>query len=189
MLKRLGISLAALVAAAGLAFGAGQFTNFPIVGGASYCASTANGVCQVTVPAGPSVVTGLELVPADTQIAGGGPSQSVLLTMSKMNALPYQYAAPLTGTTVAVAPTTGSMVIDPAGTIAALTLTLPAATALTDGQQLAISSSQTVTALTITPGSGTTVSNSPTAITISTTATYGYKFVYNATLAKWYRLL
>ena len=75
-----------------------------------------------------------------------------------------------------------------AGTIATLTLTLPAATALQDGQILRISSSQTVTALTVTPGSGTTVSNTPTAITISATGPYGYEFVYRAANTKWYRV-
>lgn len=189
-LTRLFGLLAVALTAGSIAHAEGMFSNLPVVGGSSYCALYAGDgtTCVGTVPAGPTVVTGNERIPADTVLPNGQSPQSVRIPLAAIGALPYQYAAPLTGTTVAVAATTGSMVIDPAGTIAALTLTLPAASALVDNQTLAISSSQTITSLTLTPGSGTTVSNSPTALTISTTAAYGYKLIYRAANTKWYRL-
>lgn len=77
----------AAVAISGLAaVAAGMFPGFPIVGGASYCASsTTAGVpgtastCTSTVPAGPATITGLELIPADTQLAQGQAPQTVLI--------------------------------------------------------------------------------------------------------------
>lgn len=82
-MKRLALGVAALVACVGLAFGAGQFPNYPIVGGASYCGGYSTGptgqVCVVTVPAGPATTTGLELIPADTEIANGGQPQTVTI--------------------------------------------------------------------------------------------------------------
>lgn len=168
------------------ALAAGLWQGFPIVGGASYCGSTVNGVCSQTIAAGPSIVTGNELVPADTGLPNGQQPQTVLLSLAAINALPYQYTAPLTGTSVTVANNIGKLVIDPAGTIAALTVVMPSAPV--DGQTLSISSSNTVTALTLTPGSGQTIAQTPTAITVSTTAAYGYTFIYRAANTKWYRM-
>ncbi len=174
-----------LVAASG-AIAAGMFAGLPIVGGAAYCSSTVNAVCTNTVAAGPTIVTGNELIPADTQLTQGQNPQTVYLSMASINALPYQFETPLTGASITVANTTGSLVLAPAGTIATLTVTMPSAPM--DGQRLNISSSNTVTALTLTPGAGQTISNTPTAITISTTAAYGYTFIYRAANTNWYRL-
>ncbi len=175
---------------------AGFWNNsWPIVGGASYCAGSSTSgvpgttpVCNTTVPAGPTVLTGSELIPADTALASGRQPQSVLISMAALGTLPYQYVVPTSGSTTTVAATTGKLVLDPAGTLTSATITLPAATALVDGQQLEVSSSQTITALTVTAGSGTTISNAPTALTISTTGAYGYKFIYVTASLKWFRL-
>lgn len=193
MLKRLlGAAVGCALIASTAAYAAGYFPGFPIVGGAAYCQGTSTGtsgqVCVDNVPAGPSALTGTELLVADTGYSQGQAPQTVYVPLAALGALPTQYATPLTATSVTVLPTTGTMLLDPAGTIAALTVVFPAATSLIDGQILRIASSQTVTALTITPGTGTTVSNSPSAITISTTAPYNYEFIYKASLAKWFRL-
>lgn len=195
MLKRLkgaAVGCAALLVTSVAAYSAGYFPGFPIVGGAAYCQGTSTGVsgqvCTDNVPAGPSTLTGTELIPADTGYSQGQAPQTVYVPLAALGALPTQYATPLTGTSVTVAPTTGTMLIDPAGTIATLTVVLPVATSLIDGQVLRLASSQTVTALTLTPGTGTTVSNAPSAITISTTAPYNYEFIYKASNTKWYRV-
>lgn len=202
-LKTLG--LATVVAASVLvpvAYASGVFQGYPIVGSAAFCGSTnsqstsntvpgtlpSNSNCTTTIPAGPTALTGNELVPADTNIANGGGQETVRIPMVMVAGGAYQYAAPATGNTVTVAANVSNLVLDPAGTIATLTVALPAASALIDGQTLHISSSQTVTALTMSAGSGTSISNSPTALTISTTASYGYEFIYRAANTKWYRL-
>lgn len=188
-LTRLSGLLAAVltVSCIGAAFAGGLFNNLPQVGGAAYCALYAgDGVtCQGNVPAGPSIVTGNETVPADTNLPQGVSPQTVKLGLASLNALPYQYAQPTTGTTVTATKTTGTLLLDPAGTLAALTVTMPANPI--DGQKFSLTSSQTITALTVNTSDSSTISNSPTALTISTTASYGYRFVYRAANTKWYR--
>ncbi len=176
-----------------LAYAAGMFPGLPIVGGASYCSSysgtTAGATCNVTVPAGPTVVTGNELIPADTQLASGRQPQTVLLSMASINALPYSYVVPSASLSLfTISATTGKLIMNPAASITAVTITLPASTALVDGQTFEVSSSQVITTFTVTAGSGTTVSNAPTIITPSTTGAYGYKFIYVAAETKWFRL-
>lgn len=85
-LRFVAVTAAALVAAAPLAWAAGLFNGFPIVGGASYCDGSSvagvpgtTAVCNVTVPAGPSGLTGTEMIAAD---APGGSAQTVLIPSS-----------------------------------------------------------------------------------------------------------
>lgn len=170
----------------------GIFRNFPIVSGASYCDSYATGssgqVCASTVPAGPTGLTGNEYVGADTALAQGRNPQTVKIPSRLLGGGAIAFEAPLTGVTYTVSASTGKLLIKPAGTIAAHTIVLPAAADLLDGQTLEVTSTQTITALTVTAGSGTTVNNSPTALTPSTTAQMGYKFIYRAADTSWYRL-
>lgn len=80
MFKKIGLSVIALVAAAGIALGAGSFGLWPILGGASYCGSTGNsGVCNSTIAAGPTLLTGLETMPMDTNNAQGIQPQTILV--------------------------------------------------------------------------------------------------------------
>lgn len=99
MLKRLkgaAVGCAALAIASTALYAAGNYSMYPIVGGASFCASTVSGaggftaqgntnngnptgqgqatsgsLCAQTVPAGPPALTGTELIPMDTGGAGG----------------------------------------------------------------------------------------------------------------------
>lgn len=91
-----------------------------------------------------------------------------------------QEFAPLTGTTInGYDGKNVTMLINPAATIAALTVVLPLFP--NDGDRFTISTSQTITALTIT---GTTTS-SPTTLP----ANQGAIFVYNKTTSSWFRVL
>ena len=110
MLKRYksaAFGLGALLVAGGIAFAAGNYSMYPIVGQPSFCAATVSGaggfnaqgnvggggvtgqgqassgsLCAQTVPAGPSALTGTELIPADTQIGSGTNPQSVTIPTS-----------------------------------------------------------------------------------------------------------
>lgn len=75
----------------------------------------------------------------------------------------YAYSAPMTGATVTMTAGTETAVIAPAGTLAALTVALPACTSGYDGSIARYSSTQTITALTVNATSGT-VSNAPTTL-------------------------
>lgn len=103
---------------------------------------------------------GLSNVPAGSAVVLQAPAASG--TIAAEGVASIQYAAPLTEATVALASTTTNLIINPAGTIAALTVTLPAAS---DGKKLTFSSSQIITALTLTPAGDDTVANDVTAMT------------------------
>lgn len=195
---------AAILAALGSTFAiaAGTWSMMPIVGGASFCGATVTGtgatgtICAQTVPAGPPSLTGLELIPADTQGAGGAAPQTVTVTACQAGYGAYTVNAPAaTGFTVVIPNNTCSYIIDTtacaAGVCATGTVTMPAAPL--DGQQLYLTATATgaggtVTALTLSPAAGQTIANIPTAITASLTAPYGYRFIYRASVTRWVRL-
>ena len=180
----------------------GVFSQYPQVGniqntqnppGPAYsttCESTGNnGVCNQFQPFGPTTLTGNEYIPADTGNPGGQNPQTVTVPIILLGAGNTNYSTPLTGTTVTVAPTDSTVLVEPAGTIAALTVALPAAATLKDGQTLRVVSTQNITALTMTPGTGSTMANpGATALTVSGTTAYNYEFMYRVATAKWYRI-
>lgn len=89
-----------------------------------------------------------------------------------------QTAAPTTGQTVTVSAGISAIHINPAGTLAALTITLPSNPV--NGQHLIIGTSQILTSLTI--NGGTIVG------TLSTLALGGFAyFIYNSSATKWFR--
>lgn len=208
-LKGVAVGLAALAISSAVVYAAGNYSTYPIVGGASFCVSTVgvngqagitgqgggaagtNGAyCAQTVPAGPSILTGSELIPADTGLAGGASPQSVVVPMASLNALPLTIstvANPTPLATLNATNTTGGYIVHGSNTLTAVTVNLPPAPI--DGQQFALSSDQTITTLIVTPTtSGQTVTKTPTVLTPSTTGTYGYRFLYNAAATNWYRL-
>lgn len=195
-MKKYLLAALAMFAGTAIAFAAGLWPDFPVVGGATYCAgssSTATGTiigaitgCPNQVPAGPSIVTGNEQIPADTRLAAGANPATVLLSMASLNALPITFTSGATITSVTAAATSGGACFYHTTTITAETVTLPAAPI--DGQQFAICSNQTITTLTVSAGGSQTVSNAPTTLTISTVAPYNYRYVYRAGNTTWYRL-
>ena len=190
MLKKLGLGLFALAISAGGAFAqSGAFSQFPTVGvpADTECLSYGNNnVCNQYRPAGPTSLTGAETVPADTNVVGGG-TQTVRIPGVMFGAGATTFNAPLTGASITLTAGTSNLVLNPAGTIAALTVVLPAASTLANNQTLKIGSSQIVTALTLTGGTGTTIVGGATTIA----AAGGFELIYietNATTGIWYRL-
>lgn len=196
--RKIALAAGLVIAVPLIAFATGLFPGFPIVGGAAYCTSfvmnpitglpttTCNGP---QTPAGPTVITGNELIPADTGLASGQAPQTVLLKPAGIGAGPYQYAAPLTGASLTLTAQQRRLILEPAGTIAALTVVWPAATGLVDNQLMGLCTTQIVTALTTTAGAGTTVANAPTAllVPVATGAASCVEWVYRQTNTTWYR--
>lgn len=89
---------------------------------------------------------------------------------------------PTTGFTITVANATQSLILNPAGTLAAGTITMPATPI--DGQEVRFSSTQTVTALTVSPNAAQTISNAPTTIAPG----QGYGYIYHLATTNWFRL-
>lgn len=93
-----------------------------------------------------------------------------------------QYEVPLTGFTIQALSNASKVIINPAGVLAAGTVTMPATPF--DGMEWRLSSTQVITALTLLPSTGQTVKNAPTALA----AGAGVGYTYATTGATWYRL-
>jgi len=178
--------IATFILVPALAFAGGAFQGLPLVGGdgATNCLSFGNnGVCNQFQPAGPNDAPPLSTFPADTNVQGAGNNANpatVNIPLSLTGATVLD-AAPLTGVTITLPSGTAKLILNPAGTIAALTVVLPIAAQCLDGQEFFIYSSQTVTALTVTPGSGTTLT--PTITTV--TAAAPVKLIYSQNALAW----
>ena len=201
MMKKTLAALAFAGLAVTSAYAAGLWPDLPIVGSASYCAGSSQSAigsiigsvtgCPNTVPAGPSIVTGNEQIPADTRIANGVAPQTVLLPMASLNALPLQFVTvtnPNSPAGVSASNTSGGVVYSNTVTITSANVTLPAAPI--DGQQYAISSNRTITTLSVSAGGTASMAGNtaPTVLTASLTAPQGYRFIFNASSNSWFRL-
>jgi hypothetical protein len=96
-------------------------------------------------------------------------------------------ASPTTGGTVLLSSCISSLILTPAGALAALTLQLPTAATVfqTDGFICHVVSTQTITALTVTTTDGSSVVGAPASLT----ANIPFALQYNATNNTWYPYL
>ncbi len=92
----------------------------------------------------------------------------------------YSYQIPTNGFSLTIADRRGNYVLDPAGTLATGTITMPANPV--EGQMLCIRTSQEITGLTVSPNSGQSVAGNPTTLLAGTSFTAIYR-VANTT---WY---
>lgn len=92
----------------------------------------------------------------------------------------YQVYAPLTGATITMSAGQGRAIINPAGTIALLTVTLPSTPA--DGQIAGMSFTQIVTGLTVNAPGGATVVGPPTSAAVNN----AFRFQYQASSTSWF---
>lgn len=97
-----------------------------------------------------------------------------------------QYSTPLTGANVLVNDNNNDthLIVVPAGTIAALTITLPAKVNIRDKQTLLVNCTQIVTALTVAANGASAVNGAPTAFT----ANGFFTLKYDLTLDTWSRV-
>ena len=185
----------------GTAYAAGMWPDMPIIGGATYCAGSSQSAtgtiigaitgCPNQVPAGPTIVTGNEQIPADTRLAGGAAPQTVLVPMASLNALPITVmSAGATSPSVSAANTSGGVYFYSTATITAANVTLPPAPI--DGQQYVISADRAISALSVTVASTQTLANNGAVVSLtnSTTAAQNsnFRFIWNVATASWYRL-
>lgn len=97
----------------------------------------------------------------------------------------YSRQVPTTGFAITLSATSKTLILDPAGTLASGTITMPASPI--DGQEIRIVSTQIITALTLAGNTGQTVKNAPTTLAPSTTGPMGFAFIYDLALTTWYR--
>ena len=186
------------------AYSAGMYQTLPVIGGAAYCASaigsptgqtgitgTAGGtgagyVCGQTVPAGPALFLGSEVVPMDIYAPGTssylGGAQTALTNITQLGQGPM-----VDLTTVATAQTiplnTPFYFLDGAQG-SALTVTMPASAV--EGQiQNVVCEAATVGTLTVAANTGQTLKANPAAACV---AGVGYQWRYQASNTTWYRV-
>jgi hypothetical protein len=93
-----------------------------------------------------------------------------------------EYNAPVTGFSYTIANATNDLILKPAGTLATGAVTMPATPV--DGQVVRLSSTQIITALTVSANAGQTISAPVTTITAN-----GYaSWIYRLTDTNWYRI-
>lgn len=95
----------------------------------------------------------------------------------------YVANVPLTGFTLTMTPLQSVVSLNPAGTLAAGTIVLPAT--LVDGKTVGIYTTQTITALTL--STSNTATFTPTAVT-TLTANSHVSYVYSVAANTWYRI-
>lgn len=93
----------------------------------------------------------------------------------------FTYSAPISGATVTMAQGDQRVIIDPAGAIAALTVTLPSAPQ--DGNTVEMMTSQAITALTVNAPGGASVNGGAFMLT----ANGGASWLYRSVNTTWYR--
>jgi hypothetical protein len=209
----LAVALTAGIATA--AYAAGNWSTLPIVGSASFCASTVSGVqlpagqgsygvvpgstqgsgqsiCGQTVPAGPAALTGSELIPMDTGLANGAPPQTVVAPSNLFASGAMQV---VTGTaSVTIANGISSLVSNQStATIAAITLP----SAPMNNQVVRISNAGsgvlTITAINANTGQSIVQGAAPATLAIQTNnsdaaAASSIAYQYQASNSTWYRL-
>lgn len=209
MLKKLGLTVFALLACAG-SVALAQYTTQSGGIGAGYptlnvpadtqCTSFGNPVggvarCIAYAPAGPTAMTGYETVLTDTHGAAGSIPQTMNTPLTAVGGGILDVQAPLTGATLTLTPQHRQLIVNPAGTIAALTVAFPAASAtMVNGQRIGVCGTQIVTALTATAGTGNTFGSTVTSqamlVPVVTGAASCMEWVYSktsATAGVWYR--
>lgn len=104
------------------------------------------------------------------------------LTTSYRPAFDTQYSSPLTGTTVAITDSSANthLILTPAGTIAALTITLPLSSNAVDKQEVLVSCSQIVSSLTISANGASSVVGGLSAFTAGGFMRLKYDALFNA---------
>jgi hypothetical protein len=172
--------VAALTLFSGAALAGMWNTQFPQLGGASYCGSTVNNACVSTIPAGPNF-SGAETVPADTGLSQGQTPQTVKVRVEAFGAGALsKIASPATATIPANTP---NYVLSGAQG-SAFTITMPASPSDGDIQRV-LCDAATVGTMTVAANTGQTLKNNPNA---ACTAGVGYSWVYNTAATTWYRL-
>lgn len=96
--------------------------------------------------------------------------------------VPYAYSAPTTGATVTTSANERRRIIDPAGTIAAMSLVLPPTPA--NGHLWEGSTSHAISALTVTAPGGASVNGG----SFLAPANSGFSWIYRAANTTWYRM-
>lgn len=104
----------------------------------------------------------------------------------------YSLQTPTTGFSITIGANVQYLVLNPAGTLATGTITMPVSPV--DGFIVTVSSSKVITALTVSPNTGQTLQNAPTTLqllvnTPGAISGYSFSYIYSTSTTTWYRIL
>lgn len=119
-----------------------------------------------------------------TYLGSAGPSGSPTIRLGAIADQSYVVSAPGNGFTVTVPANCATLLLRPSGTLAVGTIVLPGA--LADGEKIAIWTSETITALTVSGTVGTTVNNGHS---FQLAANSAVSFFWNAANSTWFQSL
>lgn len=146
--------------------------------------TTINNLNSTTTPSGSDQMVVYSATDGDTRKISIANFAAFLQTLVATAAsMVTQYAAPVTGATVTLIDNQENvrLILTPSGTLSTLTLTLPVVTNCSDGQELLVSCTRTVTTLTISANGGSVV-GAPTAFA----ANGFFRLRFDAVLSTWY---
>lgn len=213
MLKRYrGAAMAAvaLLVSSALAIAAGNWSALPLIGGASYCASTVSGtggltgvtgtgqgtqgsLCAQTVPAGPATFAGTEYVPMDigpigsTASTGASPQTAIVNINQLGQGTVFDSVSAAAGITI---PANAQFFTLDTGTAATVAVTMPAVAV--EGQiQHLICGIAIATALSVVGNTGQTIKgNTPATCTAGQGFAWRFSAVANGLIVanSWLRI-
>lgn len=198
MLKKVGLGLFALALSVSGSFAQSVFSNLPTIGvpADTECLSYGNNNrCTQYRPVGPTALTGLETVPANTNAAGGEQPQSVLIDVNTLGAGAITINSTTGAQTPAVTNGVSNYFYTGAGTATFTTFTFP--TAPSQGQRLCIYNAGTgiITLSSLVATGKTLVGTTPTSIPVAvasgaqaTVTNAGVCYLYNDPTLSWYRI-
>lgn len=190
-----GLTAAVLAAGLTAAYAGGMFQNLPVVGASStaYCSLYAGDgtTCVEYTPAGPSSLTGNELIPMDTGLASGQQPQTVRLPSTWLHAGTYTVLT--SGTSYTVAAGIQNVILNLGA--ATMAVTMPAAPYDNQLVQISNASSTAVTAFSTVANTGQSFTQgaAPTQLAAQTANTStanksSVSYIYQASAAKWFRV-
>lgn len=196
MMKR---TLAGIALAVGItitlsaALAAGMYSQLPQVG------ASADSSGLVTIPAGPTALTGAEVVGADTNLSAGAPPQSVRIPMAALGfSQPWAFEThPTTASQTIVTNNVGALFVTTA-TAAKAGLSVQFPSSPIDNQRFILATDRSITGIGFSPNTGqslnggggfgaVTMTLSATSATTTAGATSA-TFVYRLSNTTWYRV-
>ena len=164
-------------AAGGTPFTAAATANLA-TSGAALCRLTASCVQSGAWQGTGGIETG---TPTGGMPAAGGINTAMLQVNGVYVKPGLNYSTPVTGFSATLAATDGQVILNPSGTLATGTVTMPASPS--DGQPIGIVTTQQITSFSVVANTGQTIAGAPSAATISP----GYRLtcVYSSAASKW----
>lgn len=116
-----------------------------------------------------------------TTIVPNGSTAGAWTRLNSVAVVPSSIQIPTTGFSITIGTGINQLILNPAGTLAAGTVTMPLM--VLNNQSVKISTEQTITSLTISPNTNQFIIGAPTTLALGSPAV----FTYNLTNLTWYR--